>query len=335
MSYDQYRPTGFKLLPPVVKNILIISGLFYLATLGIGSAFNIDLTDILGMHYFAAEKFKPYQIVSYMFMHGSFTHILFNMFAFWMFGYVLENVWGSKRFLIYFLITGFGAAMIQMLVFYFETAPVLDAINLYKLHPTAESFKTLFESHLQPVPYDLQGLVQSFQNKYNGLLSQSDSLVNFAHASVSKAKIIATQLDSFPLIADSLKTQVEILNSNAAAAIHQSDSLQAVNIHSTVDFVDQYRIGFLNSPVVIGASGAVYGILLAFGMMFPNTRIYLYFFIPIKAKWFVIIFGAIELIAGFSNVSGDNVAHFAHLGGMLFGFVLIKIWNKRNRKTLF
>jgi len=128
---------------------------------------------------------------------------------------------------------------------------------------------------------------------------------------------------------------VEILNSNAAAAIHQSDSLQAVNIHSTVDFVDQYRIGFLNSPVVIGASGAVYGILLAFGMMFPNTRIYLYFFIPIKAKWFVIIFGAIELIAGFSNVSGDNVAHFAHLGGMLFGFVLIKIWNKRNRKTLF
>ena len=81
MSFDQYRPAGFKLLPPVVKNILIISGLFYLATLGLGTAFNIDLQDLLGMHYFAADKFEPYQLVTYMFMHGSFSHIFFNMFA--------------------------------------------------------------------------------------------------------------------------------------------------------------------------------------------------------------------------------------------------------------
>src|ERR1035437_6383572 len=114
MSYQQYRPNSFSVLPLVVKNLLIINGLFFLATLVFQSQFNIDLSDTLGLHYPTAVQFRPWQIVSYMFMHGSFMHLFFNMFALWMFGNTLENLWGSKRFLIYYMITGIGAGVIQM-----------------------------------------------------------------------------------------------------------------------------------------------------------------------------------------------------------------------------
>jgi len=96
----------------------------------------------------------------------------------------------------------------------------------------------------------------------------------------------------------------------------------------SVDFISQYKIDFLNAPVVVGASGAVFGILLAFGMLFPNALIYVYFAIPVKAKYFVIIYGAIELFSGVYD-TGSNVAHFAHLGGMIFGFLLLLYWKKR------
>jgi membrane associated rhomboid family serine protease len=98
--------------------------------------------------------------------------------------------------------------------------------------------------------------------------------------------------------------------------------------------VQQYKIDYLNAPVVVGASGAVFGLLLAYGMMFPNNIIYIYFAIPLKAKYFVILYGAIELYSGLSNNAADNVAHFAHLGGMLFGIFLILYW-KRQRKNFF
>jgi len=116
-------------LPPVVKNLLIINALFFLATIAFQKVYNIDLADYLGLHYFGAEKFSPYQFITYMFMHGNFSHILFNMFALWMFGNVLENYWGPKRFLIYFIVTGIGAALVHYIVFYFEISPVLSAIN--------------------------------------------------------------------------------------------------------------------------------------------------------------------------------------------------------------
>src|ERR1700741_3733861 len=105
---QQFRPSGFNVLPDVVKNLLIINGLFFLATITLDNVFHIDLTDKLGLHYWGSDKFKPYQIVTYMFMHGGFSHLFFNMFAVWMFGNALENVWGPKRFLIYYLLTGFG-----------------------------------------------------------------------------------------------------------------------------------------------------------------------------------------------------------------------------------
>jgi hypothetical protein len=96
-----------------------------------------------------------------------------------------------------------------------------------------------------------------------------------------------------------------------------------------VTFLSEYKNYFLNQHLVVGASGAVFGLLLAFGMMFPNSLIYVYFAIPVKAKWFVIIYGALELFSGISNRPGDNVAHFAHLGGMIFGYFIIRMWKKR------
>ena len=280
MSYEQFRPTGFRVLPPVVKNLLIINGLFFLATFGLGQAFGLDLVNILGLHYFAAEDFRPYQIITYMFMHGGFMHIFFNMFALWMFGNVLENYWGPKRFLVYYLITGIGAAVVHYMVIYLELRPMLQAISEYLANPGHEQLQYFLSDVYAPV--DGESLKQ-FIAQYNGLVN--------------------------------------------------TDMQGAVNL--SVEFISQYRTDLLNAPVVVGASGAVFGILLAFGMMFPNTLIYIYFAIPIKAKWFVIIYGALELISGFTN-RGGNIAHFAHLGGMFFGFLLLMFWkyqakNRRRR----
>ncbi len=121
--------------PPVIKNLLIINGLLYLALVSFQEAFGTDLNDILGMHYIGAEKFQIYQIVTYMFMHGDMTHIFFNMFAIWMFGKTLESVWGSKKFLTYYMITGLGAGFIHMIVVHIEISPVLQAVDNFLLNP--------------------------------------------------------------------------------------------------------------------------------------------------------------------------------------------------------
>lgn len=279
---QQFRPNKFGILPPVVKNLLIINGLFYLATMALGSAFQIDLIELLGLHYVGASDFKPYQYFTYMFMHSStnFSHILFNMFALWMFGNTLENVWGSKKFLIYYLFTGIGAAVIYTFWIGFEITPTVTAIDQFLNNPSLEGFAAFRNSeYFQVANYDIQNSFNAFVESYN--------------RSIATDKGLALQ--------------------------------QAVN------FMSDYRESFLNAHTVVGASGAVYGILLAFGMMFPNSIIYLYFAIPVKAKYFVMIFGALELYSGISNRPGDNVAHFAHLGGMLFGFILISIWKKRGK----
>ncbi len=276
-AQQQYQPRGFRVLPTVVKNLLIINGLFFLATIAFSA--RVNLAEILGLHYFFSEAFKPYQVITYMFMHGSFGHLFFNMFALWMFGYVLENVWGPKRFLIYFLITGIGAALIHYLVFYFfEARPILNAIDHVLENPSVTSISAFFnESGNFFLFSDIEVAYRKFFERYN-----------------------------------------ELINTNPDLAVQEG-----------INFLEMYRTAYLNQPVVIGASGAVFGILLAFGMLFPNSLIYLYFAIPIKAKYFVILYGAIELFMGFSG-SGGNVAHFAHLGGMIFGFFLIKYWKRKN-----
>ena len=281
MSYQQYSPMGFKLLPPVVKNLLIINFLFYLATLSLGSAFNIDLGDKLGLHFVTASKFQPYQVITYMFMHANFTHVFFNMFAVWMFGYALENYWGGKRFLIYFLVTGMGAALIHYLVMYFlEISPVLKAVDFFLANPDIGKFRDFIHSPYFIVNSEIKMRFDEFSTAYN--------------------------------------------------TIAYRDPERGLQL--AIDFMVFYKTAFINAPVVVGASGAVFGILLAFGMLFPNTLIYLYFFIPIKAKWFVIVYGAIELYTGITD-RGSDVAHFAHLGGMLFGFILLMIWKRRPFKS--
>lgn len=244
MYNQQYRPQSFSILPTVVKNLLIINGLFYLATVGLESQF--DLVTLLGLHYPTSPDFRPHQIITYMFMHGSFFHLFFNMFALWMFGNILENYWGSKRFLIYYMITGIGAVIVQFAVAYFRLIPLYEQVP-------SEMLNTLISEGAN--------LIKTNRNYIDPVASQINSIVN--------------------------------------------------------------------SPMV-GASGAVFGILLAFGMLFPNTLLYIYFAIPIKAKWFVILYGGFELYSGIANSAGDNVAHFAHLGGMLFGFILIKYWQKKS-----
>lgn len=280
---EQFRPRGFTLLPPVVKNLLIINGIMFLAQFVAEKSFGIRLEEHLGLRYPGASEFRPWQLISYMFLHGNFWHLFFNMFALWMFGNALENIWGPKRFLIYYFITGIGAALIHYLVFYFfDLSPVLSDINAIMAAPTYQAVSDfisgdpeLFQIYLKEIYSDPQ--------KFFGAM--------------------------------------EILRTSP-------DNKQAIYIVKNL-LVD-YREFYINLPNVIGASGAVFGILLAFGMLFPNTLIYIYFFFPLKAKYFVIAYGLIELFYGFTG-SGSNVAHFAHLGGMIFGFFLILYWKKKGR----
>lgn len=276
---NQHSPRGFNFLPPVVKNLLILNGLAFLAYIAFMQAFRMDLNQVFGLHVIGSEEFKFYQPITYMFMHGGFTHILFNMFALWMFGTTLEQVWGPKRFLIYYMVTGIGAGLVHYGTLYYEMAPTLSAIDQFLDNPSTTAFAKFVESeYFQVNSYAVQDLYKSLVPQYN-----------------------------------------LALENNASNALTKA-----------VDFMFQYRDAYLNGPVVVGASGAVFGLLLAFGMLFPNSTIYLYFAFPIKAKYFVILYGLFELYAGFSNNPGDNVAHFAHLGGMLFGIILILYW--RNGK---
>ena len=240
MDYQQYRPSGFRLLPPVVKNLLIINGLVFLATIVLGNQFGFDMTQYLGLHYWDSQAFKPYQFITHLFMHGGFWHLFSNMFALWMFGYAMENIWGGKRFLIYYIVTGLGAATLHLLV-----------------------------NHYQII-------------SLNASQEQIDLVVNQGHKFLQQ-------------------------NQNF------SDPLMG-------------KLNLLYNVPTVGASGAVFGLLLAFGMLFPNQIIYLNFFFPVKAKYFVAFYGLFELYAGIANYEGDNIAHFAHLGGMIFGYFLIKYW---------
>lgn len=209
-------------LPVVTKNIIIINAVIWVAQFVLLRRGGIDLTQPFGLHFPASDYFRVYQLVTYMFLHDphSFSHVFFNMFAVFMFGRTLEQVWGSKRFITYYLVTGIGAGLIQLLVVYFRASAV--------------------------IPPEMFSMINS---------------------------------------------------------------------------------------VTVGASGAVFGILLAFGMLFPNAQLFIIPFpFPIKAKWFVIGYGVLELVFGVANRTGDNVAHFAHLGGMLFGIFMILYWRKKDRQ---
>ena len=214
----------------MIKNLIIVNALVFFAQKIFGNNGPYGIENLFALHDIHSVYFRPHQLVTHLFMHGSFTHILFNMLALWMFGSILENLWGSKRFLVFYMLCGLGAALMHLGVLYMEMDKVMD--------------------YFQQLPFD---------------------------------------------------QQQQLLYS------------------------DRFKV---NTPTV-GASGAVFGCLAAFGYLFPNSLIYLYFFIPIKAKWFVIIYAGLELWLGVQNSAGDNVAHWAHLGGALVGFLLVLYWNKR------
>lgn len=241
------RPARFNLLPDVIKNLLIINGLFFLATIVLGSTFGIDLIRTLGLYLPNSPNFEPYQVITHMFMHGNLGHILMNMFVLWMFGYTLENIWGSKRLLIFYLVTGLGAAALHLGISYWEFSSVTENIS---------------QAQLERIYREGKSILNSGRNYSDSAYAQANLLIN--------------------------------------------------------------------TPTV-GASGAVFGVLLAFGMMFPNQYIYLYFLLPIKAKYFVGGLAAIQLYQGVMNDPGSNVAYFAHLGGMLFGYFLIRYWRNNDR----
>lgn len=214
----------FNRIPPVVKNLIILNVMMFLITLLTGNF----MYEKFSLFYFQSPLFKPYQIITHMFMHGGFFHILFNMYTLFIFGSVLENVWGGKKFLLYYLVTGVGAAIIHSLVMYIEASSLTQA-------------------------------------------------------------------------------------------------MEAGN------FLAQEKMFALMRTPTVGASGAIYGLLLAYGMLFPNNIMQLLFPpVALKAKYFVLIFGALELFLGLSN-TGSDIAHFAHLGGMIFGYFLIIYWKKNNR----
>ena len=271
---------NFGNIPPVVKNLLIINGLFFLAT--IMFADQVDLTNLLGLHHPSSSLFMVHQFVTHFFMHssGSFGHIFFNMFALWMFGRVLEGVWGSKRFLIYYVVTALGAAGIYTLYISFGLNAMENLIADMRTIGDPALFKQFVNDYMP-----MENLVQSYTDQVR--LTASEWIKNPDN--------------------EFLKEQ--------AVALSQS-------------FLEMKR-----DVPMIGASGAVFGVLLAFGMLFPNTELMLLFPpIPIKAKWFVLIYGAIELFMGFNANPADNVAHFAHLGGMLSGLMFAMIYKTLNRR---
>ena len=211
-------------IPTMTKNLLAINVLAFLATWVLGRS-GIDLNALFGLHFFMASDFHVWQFLTYMFLHGGFTHILFNMFALWMFGSVIERVWGPKKFIFYYIVCGVGAGIAQEIVQY--------------------------------INFSMQGLA-AYEYVSNG------------------------------------------------------GQRMAMDV-------------FLNQWMTIGAAGAVYGILLAFGMIFPNERLFIIPIpFPIKAKWLIVGYIFIELFSAMGQ--SDGVAHMAHLGGMLFGFLLIRYW---------
>jgi membrane associated rhomboid family serine protease len=283
----EFRPGRFQILPVIIKNLLIINGLVFLAQLtldGIDPRGDLSpktgaLMDLFALHHILSPLFKPWQLLTHMFMHGGLMHIFGNMFALWMFGSILENLWGPKKFLVFYILCGLGAAVLHLASLYYESMPLLADLSRFKAQPNPETFRLFFE-----------------KNQVN-----SQEALDFLN---------------------------KILYSWGNNSTDPTVRNQAIN--AVTDYTNQQ----LSEPTV-GASGAVFGCLAAFGYLFPNNYIYLYFFVPMKAKWFVILYIGLELYWSYQNSAGDNVAHIAHLGGALVGFLLVFFWNRTNRRQFY
>ena len=233
---NEFRPGSLQSIPPVIKNLIIVNALVFLAQKVFANYPGINIDNLFALHDVRSAFFKPHQLITYMFLHATLGHIFFNMFALWMFGAILENVWGPKRFLVFYVLCGLGSALLHLFVLHYQLTPAWN-------------------------------------------------------------------------------------------------EFQALPVHEQLDVL--YDPRFEINTATLGASGAVFGCLAAFGMLFPNSLIYLYFFVPVKAKWFVIGYAAIELFSGIQNSSGDSTAHWAHLGGAAVGALLVFYWRKTDKRNFY
>tara|TARA_B100001079_G_scaffold69557_2_gene59323 strand:+ start:4661 stop:5452 length:792 start_codon:yes stop_codon:yes gene_type:complete len=255
-------------LTPAAKNILIINGIIFILSDFVG--LRSYIIESFGMRYFHSENFQPYQILTYMWVHGGFGHLFSNMFSVLIFAPILERVWGSKKFLIYYLATGIGAGILYSGINYYENYSFEVKVKSYEQNPSPESFRKLVLNNSSEYYNQLYDFIDSYEQNP----SNSNDNLSIAYAN------------------DLLKVKSDV-------------------------------------PMV-GASGAVFGILLAFAMLFPNMELMLLFFpIPVKAKYVVLVYGIYELWSEINRMPGDNVAHFAHLGGMLIGYLILKYWKRK------
>ena len=254
---------------PVVRALLIINVLVFFIT-------DENLIQQFGLHSFLSDEFNPIQLLTHMFLHGGFNHILSNMIGLIVFGPMLERFWGPQRFTFFYFFCGLGAALLFSGINYFEIRDVYESVRDYRANPTPEGFIGFVDTQAQSF-YDQ---VASFIERY-----------------------------------ERQPTNPQLIEG----------SLQIVN---------RLYLKQVDVPMV-GASGAIFGVIMGFGLLFPNTQLFLLFPpIPIKAKYLVIFYGAIEVYSGLYQAQSDNVAHFAHIGGMLFAFILIKYWGSQ-RKTFY
>lgn len=270
---EQIRPSAHQKKAKSVNTIILINVIVFIVVYWLGNRYNLDLYSILALHHPTSPLFEWHQLITHMFMHGGYFHILINMFILWMFGTVLETIWGTKRFLFFYFFTGLGAAGLHLAVNSYSLTQLQNEAVQFIQSPTYEGFVEFKEKHIDPLP-------PRFAN-------EADRLTNS----------------------------------------WQTSRGNEVHIEQSVQLVQNYVETMVNRPTV-GASGAIFGLLLAFGVLFPNVKIYLYFLLPIKAKYFVIGLGLIEL---YNGLFGQNVgiANFAHLGGMVFGYILLKIWGDK------
>ncbi len=253
-----------------VRNILFINiAIFAIQKLEL---FPIDFANQFGLHHIDSPLFRPYQIITHIFVHGNLAHIFFNMFALFSFGTTLESLWGAKRFLIFYMFCGLGAGLLQSIINYIEIKQLADVVSIYLGNPTPLSF---------------EGIMHKFNPN---LLAANDDFINSFSDNPTNTQMIA----------------------------------------ETKRVVQSFYEGKRDSSMV-GASGAVFGLLAAFALIFPNLELQLLFPpIPMKAKYMIGIYILIEIYRAVANRPDDNIAHFAHLGGALFGYIMLVIWHGNN-----
>ncbi|MBO3699649.1 rhomboid family intramembrane serine protease [Roseivirga sp. E12] len=262
----------FGRLTPLVKQLLLIN----IGIAVVQMLMKFDLGEYFGLYFILSDEFKPYQFITYMFLHStnSIMHLFGNMFALFIFGPLLEQFLGQKKFLILYMVTGIGAGLFYTGVNYLEVRGVKSDVEAYVTNPTSQGFNQLLVDHGENLNPEIYKFVDDYSRNEN------------------------------------------------------SPRLKETSVRYAWQLYDLY--GRYN---MVGASGAVFGILAAFALFFPNTELFLLFLpFPIKAKYLVGFYILYEVYSEFSRAPGDNVAHLAHIGGALIAYVLVRLWKQERNK---